>query len=161
MIKYIKFTAVVSLIFILVVISSACGLGKPEHTEQAEISQSSFGEVFTAFAELRDVSDELLNEPPTEQEWWIKFGVNCEDVDPILEENRKLIEQGNLSEVDFRLANALANIMKNYKDAYEVMEAAQGNSDSEIIDYAYKDFSAKIANANVAWDQELAAVIVE
>lgn len=144
--------AVLALMLMLSLVS--CGSEKI-YTNKAETEEVSFGDVFSAFSEFKDISVLLLNEPPTEYEWWVRFNAYKSDAKPIYEENKKLLESGELNNLDKRLATVLDGVLLNYIEAYETMAAAENNIDAEIITYAYNKFSEKIANSNVLWNYEI------
>lgn len=152
-----KTAASAVLICIIVFLSACSGINKTEYTKQSETAAPTFNDVFVSFTELKNTSFELLNERPSEQ-WWSKFDSVYGGVGSIQTENNKLLNSETLGEVDKRLAVVLSSVTQNYYDAFEVMIAACGNEDLEIVNYAYNEFSLKIANANSAWDEEIAAV---
>lgn len=145
----------VTVFFVLICISllftSCGGINKTEYTAKSNYAVSTFNDIFVSFSELKNTCSELLNERPSEQ-WWIKFHSVYADVGAIQRENRLLMSSNNLSEVDNRLSSALTNIIRNYNDGFEVMNAAYGNQDSEIVDFAFNEFSSKLSTSNLVWD---------
>ena len=64
------------------------------------------------------------------------------------EENNAINMSGKLGGMDKSLSQALVSVSSSYKDAFDIMNAAKDNDDSEIQQYAYNDFSNKISSAN-------------
>lgn len=156
--KLSRITAAVSVLICIAVLFTSCGsISKKEYTAKSKTAVPAFNDVFVSFSELKNTSAELLNERPSE-EWWIKFYSVYNDAGSILETNNKLLAGGSLGEVDKQLADVLSGVAKSYYDSFEIMNAAFGNEDIEIINYAYNEFSVKIANANAVWEEQLAAV---
>ncbi|MFR8404662.1 MAG: hypothetical protein ACLVC7_07360, partial [Monoglobus pectinilyticus] len=81
------------------------------------------------------------------------------NVNAVYEENNAINMSGKLGGMDKSLSQALVSVSSSYKDAFDIMNAAKDNDDSEIQQYAYNDFSNKISSANNQWEHVLETLI--
>ena len=153
------------LITIVAVYSSSCSLSdksesiSPSPAPSIGVSNNTaFSDIFSEFNELKNVSAGLLNSK-TDLVWWQKFDSIYNNVNAVYEENNAINMSGKLGGMDKFLSQALVSVSSSYKDAFDIMNAAKDNDDSEIQQYAYNDFSNKISSANNQWEHVLETLI--
>ena len=143
------------LITIVAVYSSSCSLSDKSESISPSPAPSIGVSNNTAFS---DISAALLNSK-TDLVWWQKFDSIYNNVNAVYEENNAINMSGKLGGMDKSLSQALVSVSSSYKDAFDIMNAAKDNDDSEIQQYAYNDFSNKISSANNQWEHVLETLI--
>ena len=124
----------------------------PARTEYSP--DASFADVFYEFGEIRAAADKMLDAELNDN-WWQAFDSVNSNVEAAYLANKKMVGSDKLNETDRTLNGVLNDVLGAYRGAFEIMAAARGNTDPEIIKYSYNDFTSKIISADVMWDSAL------
>ncbi len=147
------------LIFVLIAAAllSGCSKNQDEPAAKTYSPNISFGDVFAEFSEIRQVTEGLLaSQPNIDSTWWQRFDSISNNVIAVNAANLS-VSGTEMTETDASLNQVLINVLSDYQSAFDMMNAARGSTDGEIMQYAYNDFSAKVSKANNRWDAALEA----
>lgn len=149
--------SVIIFVLIAAALMSGCSKNQDEPVAQTYSPNVSFGDVFAEFSAIRQVSDGLLAaQPGIDSSWWQSFDSISNNVSAVNAANLS-VSGTEMTEADSSLNQVLINVLSGYQSAFDMMNAARGITDGEIMQYAYNDFSAKVSQANRQWDAALKA----
>ncbi len=150
----VKFRITACFLIIAVLFLSSCSDKKSSVPENDYSAIVPFSEIFYEFNEIKQVADELSNSS-VDENWWLTFDEISDNVAAAYLANLNIVNSPELDDIDTVLNQALVGILDEYKNAFEIMEAAKGNSDEEILRYAFNDFTNRIIYADDKWDQTI------
>lgn len=153
----VKFQTAACFLIIATLFLSSCSDKKSAILDDSYSAIVPFSEIFYEFNDIRQVADELVNNS-VDDSWWLTFDEISDNVTAAYLANLNIVNSSELNGTDTILNQALVGVLDEYKNAFEIMEAAKGNNDEEILQYAFNDFTSRIIYADDQWDQTIASI---